>query len=86
MPTQNISFDDSNLKEKTRIVSRESESPAIIKFLIKNKIAKNEKTAGIMLAIAASVLIVVSIFLIKKSLVTVPAVIDPSLNSINNAQ
>ncbi len=77
----NISFDDSKFKIKSRVVLGQEETPKIIKFLVNKKIVKTEKQALIFLLILLIIALSLSVFFTTKSMSTEPARIDPMLIS-----
>lgn len=80
----NVTFEDSKFKIKSRTILGKPEVPGLIKFLVNKKIVKNEKQAMLVMLISFILIIIISVILITQKTITPPAKIDPSL--ISNAK
>lgn len=79
-----ISFDDSSPKFKSRIDTSVSATPWMVRFLVNKGIIKNERQAMIIIAVFSVLLIVLSLFLIRRSVSVPSAQLDAQF--INNNQ
>ncbi len=73
----NVTFDDSKFKIKSRAIFGRPEVPNIIKFLVNKKIVKNEKQAVILVFILFIIFIALTVYLFRTSIISEPAQIDP---------
>lgn len=84
MSTKNdITFEDSRFSIKSRTILGEPKVPNIIKFLVNKKIVKNEKQATYLILFLFVVLISLTIYLFRTSVVSEPAILDPQFITNN---
>lgn len=75
----NITFEDSKFKIKSRAIFGRPEVPNIIKFLVNKKIVKNEKQAAVFMFILLIAMIISSVLIVRSSVSIDPALPSPDL-------
>ncbi len=78
-----ITFNDSKYKVRPRTLVGTSEVPGMIKFLVINRIVKNESQAKAVILGVVVLLISISAYLINTSVAVQPAIPSPSIITDN---
>lgn len=79
----NITFDESQYKIKSRSILGEPAAPGLIRALIRKGVVKNENQAMGLILVTIMTLIGLSIFFVNESMTVPVAIPSPSLNANN---